>query len=1190
MTKKYVWSAVLISLFVCCFGIAQADDTCVFTMGDSVDPNIVVLLDNGAEMEQIIWHDDYDNSTVYSPPDGVEPFDNSYGYVVIKDNPNSYLLLPIHADLSFDNKGEPTASSSTNTFEFNGRSIALPYAPSTVVVDEVIDNATQFRYSGNYLRWLFYGSYEGCYTVVNDVDDVTDDVRVCDGAGTEVAPYGSDLPVQTRFYFAKQAIMGMAKKAAHNAIIAIYNFANDDGATSVQPLGYVADDSGVLDSSFVNVINNMHTVDASPLAEGLTTIGNYYDSNSSGLDEVSTYCQSLFILVVSAGKSSADLDLGNQSLPVDFLDYDGDSGTPDGSTDGAVLPLDTGDLDIPINLYGSTWMDDVAYYMATHDMVYYQDGDQHVNTYTVGFMAEPGSDAYLINTSNNGNGNLNLYDTSHPDYGKYHFSASSSEGLAAALLDALNAILGNANTYTAPVVPITRTSSGNHIYLSFFTPSSESTFWAGNVVKYGLNDDLAIVDEYGNPATEANGALIPEAVPYWQTKDWADDSPSDTDRPDNSFLDTGRRVYTYLGAESDLTDTVNLFSTTNFDDDDADNSVDNGGISAATLGLDDADFASAADADIYAKQIINYVNGLDIYDEDEDGFFDDYRSLVTGSVLHSEPLVYEYIHSSGSIAVSNVTGTFSSGERIVGSRGGVAYYDSSGSTPLAYTDLISPFVDGETITGTISAATADVDGAPFPIFVFYGANDGMLHAVSDTDGSEAWGFIFPDQLPRLKLMLESLGHEYYVDSTPKIYLYDRNNNGFIDIVDGDAVNSDQVILVCGERKGGSSYIALDVTDPETPKFLWRKDSSDYPNLGESWSEPRFGKVKTFDDDTVGTHVVIFGGGYGYTNDDSVEHKGNAVFVLDILDGSVVRIFKNGEGLISGMDYGIPSSVRVLDVDNNGFADKLYVGDMGGQLWRIGRFDVDELDNTIYFPQANENINDWQGQVLFSAGCNEADCTNSVDDNGDGLTDERRQFFYPPTVVLDVPSDYVFITSGDRENPCNRGTQDEVYMIKDNHSLLPVSTAWTRTDLSDVTDSSLPDVDDYGWYLSLDAGEKVLAEGVVFGSVYFFTTYTPNDDPCLPGGLAKIYGVDYRSAQAVVDMDGNSDGLERSVVIGGGIPSKPVIIVRDGEAEMLVSVGSTNPDAGEDNFGAGIFSPPVLPDFPRLILQWWKEEN
>ncbi len=45
---------------------AFADDTCTFTTSD-VTPNIVILLDNGAESENIDWHGDFDNNEDFTP-------------------------------------------------------------------------------------------------------------------------------------------------------------------------------------------------------------------------------------------------------------------------------------------------------------------------------------------------------------------------------------------------------------------------------------------------------------------------------------------------------------------------------------------------------------------------------------------------------------------------------------------------------------------------------------------------------------------------------------------------------------------------------------------------------------------------------------------------------------------------------------------------------------------------------------------------------------------------------------------------------------------------------------------------------------------------------------------------------------------------------------------------------------------
>ena len=288
--------------------------------------------------------------------------------------------------------------------------------------------------------------------------------------------------------------------------------------------------------------------------------------------------------------------------------------------------------------------------------------------------------------------------------------------------------------------------------MAFFTPGDEN-FWEGNVTKFGLSDDNLIMDASDPPqrATWDNGAIKEGAVPYWQTKDWAD-----------SILHSDRNIYTYLGGS--LVD------------------FNSGNVTAADLGNPTHTTA----------EIIDYIRGMDVLDEDDNGQTNENRAVITGDVLHSEPLV--------------------------------VYYTSTTAV------------------------------------VYFGSNDGMLHAVYDEEGhvdngKELWAFIPPDQLPRLKLILEGTGHQYFVDSSPKAFINDVDEDGVIEA-------GDQVILICGVRGGGSSYFALDITDYNNPQLLWTIDPSqaDFAELGETWSEPQFGVVETTAD-SDGVDVFFIGGGY-----------------------------------------------------------------------------------------------------------------------------------------------------------------------------------------------------------------------------------------------------------------------------------------------------------------------------------------
>ena len=233
---------------------------------------------------------------------------------------------------------------------------------------------------------------------------------------------------------------------------------------------------------------------------------------------------------------------------------------------------------------------------------------------------------------------------------------------------------GGPYTFTIPVVPVSRTTSSNRVYLSFFYPG-EGNFWAGNVIKLGISAGGDIVDANGAIATWPNGAIKEDAVPFWATIDWADPTTS------NYIHNSDRNIYTYLGFSTELTSSANAFIPGNL------------GLTEAILG-NPANHTTA--------QLIDFVRGADVNGQN--------REIISGDVQHSEPLVIDY---EDSLRV-----------------------------------------------------------------VYFGANDGMLHAVKDStlsipasdDGREMWAFIPPDQLHRLKDMVEGESHQYYVDSSPKVYI------------------------------------------------------------------------------------------------------------------------------------------------------------------------------------------------------------------------------------------------------------------------------------------------------------------------------------------------------------------------------------------------------------------------------------
>ena len=128
--------------------------------------------------------------------------------------------------------------------------------------------------------------------------------------------------------------------------------------------------------------------------------------------------------------------------------------------------------------------------------------------------------------------------------------------------------------------------------------------------------------------------------------------------------------------------------------------------------------------------------------------------------------------------------------------------------------------------------------------VYVGANDGMLHAFVGEDnnpddgnreGRELWAFI-PNNL-LAKIQKVRWGHYFFVDGTPVVRDVYFNNIQATDIdgkpmvVGGKKVmGAYRTVLIVGERRGGSAYFALDVSDPDDPQYLWEYRTNVLPTL------------------------------------------------------------------------------------------------------------------------------------------------------------------------------------------------------------------------------------------------------------------------------------------------------------------------------------------------------------------------
>ena len=295
-----------------------------------------------------------------------------------------------------------------------------------------------------------------------------------------------------------------------------------------------------------------------------------------------------------------------------------------------------------------------------------------------------------------------------------------------------------------------------------------------------------------------------------------------------------------------------------------------------------------------------------------------------------------------------------------------------------------------------------------------------------------------------------------------------------------------------------------------------------------------------------------------------------------------------------MTFSIASDLTVLDWNDDGYADRVYVGDTGGQVWRF----------SLPLDDKNEGVtSNWSADVIFRAN---PGYTGSYNSSGvysvtsDGTL--GRKFFYRPSVARNGPDAMLYFGSGDREHPLNLAVVDRVYMLFDRgQGLKKDNVAKAEVNLIDVTENTLQQVGgegagtiidnvmkdlyaptNYGWYIRLNenSGEKMLAPSVIFFGQAFFTTYAPLTNQvkdCKPGnlGVSRLYHLDYRTGEAVYNYvadstqsapEGNTRankegaGLllraDRVRTLGEGIPSG-IVTLMDASGKVTMMISASN---------------------------------
>ena len=448
--------------------------------------------------------------------------------------------------------------------------------------------------------------------------------------------------------------------------------------------------------------------------------------------------------------------------------------------------------------------------------------------------------------------------------------------------------------------------------------------------------------------------------------------------------------------------------------------------------------------------------------------------------------------------------------------------------------------------------------------VYVMTNQGLIHAIDATapitangdssGGNEIFAFMpkrLLSNLPALRINKLDANHIYGLDGQITRWHSDSNNDG---IVNG----TDTLLLVFGMRRGGNAYYALDVTTPASPKLQWIIDGSNpkFSKLAQSWS--RMSLINVNDGGTP-QRVLAFAAGYDAAIQDSATKptpsSGNAIYMVD-RDGN--RVWYADDSNNKAMKYSIASDLTVIDSNADNLADRLYVGDVGGQIWRI---DFEDISKTP--------------------------AVNVLADLHDG---SHQPFFYAPSVALNKGADGTYLSisigSGNRTNPLLEDAFNKLYMVRDTDVKLgaPASgiTEVKLADLFDATDNSIGSSDETiakkakesldssrGWFIALAKDEKALSQLVTFEGKILATTFEATPDTqseidehqCKLKAIGRYYVMSVDTAEPIAnlkDSNGNntddSDTPIRSRKLNStGIPSSPVVVFPKGSGVVQVIV-------------------------------------
>lgn len=399
------------------------------------------------------------------------------------------------------------------------------------------------------------------------------------------------------------------------------------------------------------------------------------------------------------------------------------------------------------------------------------------------------------------------------------------------------------------------------------------------------------------------------------------------------------------------------------------------------------------------------------------------------------------------------------------------------------------------------------------------------------DGEELWAFVPPSAVSRLKSKLQPHPrvHPPVVDASPSVH----------DIVVPSASGPEfKTVLISAHGAGGDSVFALDVTDPKKPGFLWEYT---HPGLYRSRGAPATAKIGRMNDRGASVWATFLSSGQiGFSERPSL-------FVVDAARGTLMKRVRldvgetNTGAILSG-------SAAVVDSDGNGFADRAYLSDNAGNVYRVdfpdradAPWDPDRITVSLLVKVSGPI---YATPLVYLA------------------------HDYKPDGTIDTAHVKVMFGTGDdpvlADNP-NAPAGYRFYVFDDTCLM-----DWAAGELRDPKGlicrrQGMQTEADAQWSWTLPVGHRIWAEAVAAaGRVYFGTAVSDTDDPCSPvqdeekkGG--KVYAIELSALET----------MSEPIVLAETGGNVTALVVED--EHLYAKVSSRDDGARVQVVGDGVFN-------------------